>query len=293
MRPGMLVGPACRAGPQRQAHVQVPLGKRDLPVTGIIEETFSWGGNAVTRSLSRKQSVLLGLLVLTALGLGAVALFALGQRYGLGRDAFRVTAAFADVGGVEPGTRVRIQGIDAGDVEEIVPPAGPGAPVRLKLRLAGKYRHLVTNDARVQIAGEGLLPGNSLYTELSGSLGQINAALRDMRDGEGTLGKLVKSTEMYSEAVQSLHDVRTMVASVKQNADAIKSMPIIRNYVVDGYKELVRPHCKADVGAYAEWAIFTPGTAVLTSAGRKRPHRVARRLYDNKGEGTGNVLAPP
>ena len=112
-----------------------------------------------------------------------------------------------------------------------------------------------------------------------------------MRDGEGTLGKLVKSTEMYSEAVQSLHDVRTMVASVKQNADAIKSMPIIRNYVVDGYKELVRPHCKADVGAYAEWAVFTPGTAVLTSAGRTRLDRIAGWLNDNKEKGTEIVVA--
>ena len=82
-----------------------------------------------------------------------------------------------------------------------------------------------------------------------------------------------------------------MVASVKQNADAIKSMPIIRNYVVDGYKELVRPHCKADVGAYAEWAIFTPGTAVLTSAGRNRLDRIAGWLNDNKEKGTEIVIA--
>src|SRR5262245_20673057 len=86
--------------------------------------------HAVTRTLSRKQSVILGALVLLAIGLGAVALFALHERYGLGRDAVRVTAAFADVGGVEIGTRVRIQGIDAGDVEDILPPAAPGAPVR-------------------------------------------------------------------------------------------------------------------------------------------------------------------
>src|SRR5207248_1648175 len=39
-------------------------------------------------------------------------------------------------------------------------------------------------------AGKGtlgkLLTSDSLYTELSGSLGQINAALKDLREGEGT-----------------------------------------------------------------------------------------------------------
>ena len=34
------------------------------------------------------------------------------------------------------------------------------------------------------------------------------------------------------------------LASVKQNADAIKSLPIIRGYVVDPERELIRPTCK-------------------------------------------------
>jgi phospholipid/cholesterol/gamma-HCH transport system substrate-binding protein len=347
----------------------------------------------VTRSLSRKQSAILGLCVVLGIGLGALALFALGQRYGLGRDAVRVTAAFADVGGVEIGTRVRIQGIDAGDVEDILPPAAPGDPVRLKLRLAGKVRHLIGSDARVQIVGDGLLAGkivrivpgsagaapvmdgaelaghnapelstelaqaatklnsvlgqvnavldevrrgvgpagqvtqdvaqatarlnqllgkadaaladlqagkgtlgklltnDSLYGELTGALGQINAAVRDLRDGEGTLGKLVKSTEIYSEAVQSLHDVRAMVASVKQNADAIKTMPIIRSYVVDPYKELVRPHCASEARWYSEYLLFEPGTAVLTERGRGRLDAVADWLNAHRERGTEIVVA--
>jgi len=95
----------------------------------------------------------------------------------------------------------------------------------------------------------------------------------------------------YDEAIQTVKQVQEVAVSVKQNSDAVKSMPIIRNYVVDGYKELVRPHCKADVGAYAEWSIFTPGTAVLTSAGRTRLDRIAGWLNDNKEKGTEIVVA--
>lgn len=347
----------------------------------------------MSRSLSRVQALVLGSIVVLALGLAALALFTLNERYGLGRDSFRVTAGFPDIGGVEIGTRVRVQGIDAGEVEDILPPAAPSEPVRLKLRVAGKYRHLVGADARVQIVGEGLLPGkvvrilpgsataapvadgaelaalvapeltdeltqaagklnrvlgqvntvldevrrgvgpsgqithdiaqatarlnaalaradqtlsdlqqgkgtlgklltsDTLYTELTGSLAQINAAIKDVRDGEGTLGKLAKSTEVYSEALSSLHDVRKMVASVKQNADAIKAMPVVRNYVVDPYRELVRPHCRQYCKYYSEHLIFERGTAVLTSAGRRDLDEVGEWLNGHREPGAEIVVA--
>jgi phospholipid/cholesterol/gamma-HCH transport system substrate-binding protein len=347
----------------------------------------------VSRSLSRIQAWVLGSIVVLAIGLAALALFTLHERYGLGRDSFRVVAGFPDIGGVEIGTRVRVQGIDAGEVEDILPPAAAGEPVRLKLRVAGKYRHLVGADARVQIAAEGLLPGkvvrilpgrstaapitdgaelasvaapelvdelsqaagklnrvlgqvntvldevrrgvgpagqvtqdiaqattrlnavlakadtaladlqegrgtlgklltsDSLYTELTGSLAQINAAVKDLRDGEGTLGKLAKSTEVYNEALGSLQDVRRMVASVKQNSDAIKALPVVRSYVVDPYRELVRPHCKQYCMWFSEKWIFQPGTAVLTSEGRGELDGVAEWLNSHRERGAEIVVA--
>jgi hypothetical protein len=54
---------------------------------------------------------------------------------------------------------------------------------------------------------------------------------------------------------------------------------------------LVRPHCKADVGVYAEWAIFNPGTAVLTTQGRAWLDHIAGWLNDNKEKGTEIVVA--
>jgi phospholipid/cholesterol/gamma-HCH transport system substrate-binding protein len=311
----------------------------------------------VYRSLSRRQAVLLALVVLTGLGLGVLGLFAVGSRHWLG-GAFHVRAAFADAGGVEPGTRVRIQGLDAGEVEDIALPDRPGGPVVLRLRVAGKFRPLVGADAAVEIANESLfggkvvriLPGKSgappaaddallagrpaveltqelagavtrldrvlsevegtvrgvrqgkgslgklvrdegLYNDLTATVAEAKAVLRDVRKGEGTLGQLAQSKEAYTEAVKSLRDVRSMVSSVKQNADAIKALPVVRSYVRDANKELIRPDCKRLRKWYREAELFEPGHAVLTAGGRRRLDAAAGWLKQHKEAGSEVVVA--
>jgi phospholipid/cholesterol/gamma-HCH transport system substrate-binding protein len=344
----------------------------------------------MSRSLSRWQAAVLGLVVIVALALGGGALFVVGERTGWGGDSFHVIAGLPDVGGVEVGSRVRVQGIDAGEIEAILPPTRPGDPVKLRLRIAGKYHHLVGSDARVQIVSENLLAGKvvrivpgaaeappivdgaelaavvqpdlmegvalaagklnrlltevddamatfrrkdgsitqdladsarklnvvlakadaaldqiergdgtlgklikdkGLYDELTATLSDAKTALRDIQSGQGTLGKLVKDNEAYAEAMASIQDLRKMVASVKQNADAIKSLPVVRSYVVDPTKELVRPECKRSRQCFAETELFEPSKAVLTAAGKKRLEAAAEWLNGQKADGSEIVVA--
>jgi ABC-type transporter Mla subunit MlaD len=347
----------------------------------------------MTRELKRLQALVLGGIVIAALLMGGYALFAIGERRGLGSDAFNVQAGFRDIGGVEVGTRVRVQGIDAGEVVAIAPPAVPGDAVIVRLRLAGKFRPLVTNDAKIQIAAESLmgsrvlriLPGSpaaglvendamlaaaetadvldtvaqaanrlngllqeadatlaslrkgegaagkitqdlaqatgklngvlskvddtlarvqkgegslgkllgddKLYTELTDTLGQLKTAMSEIQSGNGTLGKLVKNNEVYAEALNSLQDMRRMIASVKQNADAIKALPVVRSYVVDAHKELVRPDCKRSRKWFAEDQLFEPGRAVLTSSGKRRLDEAATWLNEHKEANSEVVVA--
>ncbi|MCI0637510.1 MAG: MlaD family protein [Gemmataceae bacterium] len=347
----------------------------------------------MSRPLARWQALTLGSIVLAALAIGAWGLFQIDSRRGLDGSAFSVSAGFADIGGVAVGTRVRVQGIDAGEVEAIVPPAAPGDKVRVRMRIAGKLRHLVGQDAKVEIASENLLhgkivrilPGSSqaapvadgaeltalaatelsdsvaqataklhsilaeldctlgeirtgqgsagavakdlaqaagrlntvlakvdftldgvqkgegtlgqlvkndgLYKELSETLGQMKGALVEIRSGEGTLGKLVKNNEVYSEALQSIQDMRRMVASVKQNSDAIKSLPVVRSYVVDPHKELVRPDCKRYRKWFAEETMFEPGQAILSERGKKALDEVSAWVNGEKESNQEVVIA--
>src|SRR5947209_4906583 len=113
----------------------------------------------MTRSLSRWQAVLLGGVVLLGLGLSAAGLFAVGSRQWLWADTFHVRAGFKQIRGIEVGTRVRIQGIEAGEVVAVEPPVTPGSDVVVRLRIDGKLRHLVRADASVQIVSEGMIGG--------------------------------------------------------------------------------------------------------------------------------------
>jgi phospholipid/cholesterol/gamma-HCH transport system substrate-binding protein len=307
----------------------------------------------LSRSLTRMQAAVLGAVVLLGLALGVIGLFAAGSRHWL-PDAFHIRAGFADVGGVEPGTRVRVQGIDAGEVEAVEPPGAPGGEVTLRLRVAGKYRPLVTADSQVEIAGDGLLggkvvrilPGNpaagpagdnallrgkqgsdlaqatarlntvlaeaeivvagvregkgtvgklvrdeKLYNELTATLGEVKAALNEVRGGEGTVGMLVKSNEAYTEAIRSLQEVRGLVASVRQNSDAIKALPVVRSYVVDVNKELIRPDSERHRKWYDEAALFQPGKAVLTDRGRGHLDEAAAWMNGHKEDRSEVVVA--
>jgi phospholipid/cholesterol/gamma-HCH transport system substrate-binding protein len=291
----------------------------------------SFGSRLVSRQLSRLQAVVLGLVFVAGLGLGLFGLFAVGNRNGLDGSAFPVRAGFADIGGVEVGTRVRIQGIDAGEVEAIVPPSVAGEQVVLRLRVAGRLRHLVGSDARVQIASETLLNGkvvrivpgsargqpvqddallvslpttdltdgiaqatvklNHALTEIDTTLADVRGALQEVRSGEGTLGKLVKNNEVYAETLSSLQDVRKMVNSVKQNSDAIKALPVVRNYVIDPIKELIRPDCKRYRKWFPEDKLFEPGKAVLTGDGKKRLDEVSVWVNDAKDSAQDLIVA--
>jgi phospholipid/cholesterol/gamma-HCH transport system substrate-binding protein len=274
----------------------------------------------VSRHLTRLQSILLGLIIVAGLGLGLYGLFQAGARNGLDHTAFPVRVAFADINGVEVGTRVRVQGMDAGEVEAILPPAVPGDKVVLRLRVAGRYRHLVTADARVQITTETLLtgkivrilPGSSAAAavpddgelsavaaaDLADGLAQAAAKLNTVLskvdaslEGDGTLAKLAKSNEVYAEAMSSLQDVRKLVKSVQQNSDAIKSLPLVRSYVVDPNNVLMRPDCKRYRKWFAEDKLFDPGTAVLTATGKKLLDEASGWLNKDKESSQDVVVA--
>ena len=113
----------------------------------------------MSRSLSKLQAVFLGAVVVAGLALTGAGVFAVGSRQWLWSDTFHVVVGFSQIRGVEVGTRVRVQGIEAGEVETVEPPAEPGGEVLLRLRLGGRLRHLVRADASAQIISEGMIGG--------------------------------------------------------------------------------------------------------------------------------------
>lgn len=259
---------------------------------------------------------MLGLIVFAGIGLAMVGLFAIGSRGWFGKVPLHVRAGFRDIRGVEVGTRVRIHGIDAGEVIDILPPDSPDGPVLLRLALKDDYRRLVRARSTVQIVSEGMLGGKVLEihrgqlkpgqldepaaedallesensTELADVLGQVKQALEGIRNGDGTLGKLARDPQAYDALLDLLRQGRDTVASIGQSADALKEMPLVRDYVEDAAKLLVRPNCERNRQYFAESELFEPGRAVLTVQGRERLDRLAPWLEGMKHKGSEVVI---
>jgi hypothetical protein len=246
----------------------------------------------VSRSLSRWQAILLGAVVLLGLSLGGAGLFLVGGRTWFADHSFHVRSGFKNIQGVELGTRVRIKGIDAGEVVGIDPPATPGSDVVLRLRIDAKMRALLRSDATVQIVGEGLIGGkvieispgttggepvadNALLasrptTELADVLDQVKTTLGDVRNGEGAMGKEVMAT---------LGQTRDTMASFEKTSDAFRRLPIVSNYSKGARELLVRPgYERVRAGVFAENELFEPGRATLTGPGRQRLDAIADKI---------------
>jgi phospholipid/cholesterol/gamma-HCH transport system substrate-binding protein len=266
----------------------------------------------MSRSLTPLQAIVLGIVVLTGLALLTTGLFAVGSRQWLWSDTFYVTAAFPQIRGVEVGTRARVQGIEAGEVEAVLPPRSPGENVTLRLRLDGRLRGLIRSDAGVQIVGEGMIGGKVIEidpgtaaaeavadnaqlaarpaSDLTDVLAQVNIALSDLRDGQGTISKLLKDPQAYAHLLTLLQQTQQTMASFQQDADALKRLPVVRGYVEDPNALLVRPNCERNRQWFAETDLFEPGRAVLTVDGRHRLDDLAPWLAGLKHPGSEVVV---
>lgn len=172
-----------------------------------------------------------------------------------------------------------------------------------------------------------------LAREAKGTATEVRALAKDARetvasakgvidgvkDGNGTLAKLVRDDDLYTDARDTLSDVRKLIArtdkavgtlegemgnlkglvsdgrdtlrSVKQGSDALSKMPIVRSYVEDATALLVRPTMKRERWTFETSALFEPGTAVLTYAGQVHMNNMANILKENKPSGSEVVVA--
>lgn len=256
---------------------------------------------SVSRALTRWQAIILGVVVLLGLGTAAYGLFQVGDRQRLWSERFTLVVGFPRIQGVGVGTPVRVRGVDAGVVAGIDLPERESAdsPLTLRLNIDRRFQHLVFADATATIVNEGMIgakvieidPGKresgpvadgsrlaaGITTDVAGLLRQVQDMIAAVRQGQGTIGKLMTDEKAYSEVLTALEQTRRLMEksqatadSMKQDADAIKRLPIIRSYAEDPATLLVRPtHLRHRQTIPAD-ALFEPGRAILTEAGKAR-----------------------
>jgi len=108
----------------------------------------------VSRSLSRGNAILLAAVVLVAVGLGILGVFTLGGWFAGGH--FDMRAGFDEVRGVEPGTRVLIRGVPAGEVVAVERAADDGPAVVLRLRIKNEFRNDLREGVTARVIDVGM-----------------------------------------------------------------------------------------------------------------------------------------
>lgn len=316
----------------------------------------------MTRTLSIRQAATLGLVVVLCLATGVWGLFRVSAKSGLWAETCDLTIVSADAQNVEPGTPVRVRGIEYGRVTSVEP---SGDNVCIQVRLDRKARELLFADASATVQTKGVLGVSvvdikagtpkagpleapaipmqqtpdlaEVTAKLSAVAGRVDAILKEVQEGDGTLPKLLRDDAIYQDLKATSADTRKLVknldetttalrgdaqkslkgvnesveavrnelegmktfvrngqeavTAIKQDAEAIKSMPIVRSYVEDPVSALVRPECDKDRVVYGPEQLFQTGTSILTEEGRARLNECAAWLNSQRQKNSEVVVA--
>ena len=276
----------------------------------------------MTSSLSRLQLILCGGLVALGLGSAAYGIFAVGDRQHLWSGTFTVHVGFERIQGTSVGTAVRIRGLDAGTVTSIDLPteSRTDAPLVLRIELDPRCAKLLFADATAQIRSEGMVGGRVIELDpgtpergplangsiiaskpardLNDVIDQATVLVDNVKNGQGSLGKLLNDDKAYHEFAGTLEQTKQLmqrsqeaVASIQQDADAIKKLPLVRGYVEDSTSMLVRHTGERYRQVFSSEELFEPRRAVLTEAGQAKLRGLAEWLTSNRQKNSDVVVA--
>jgi phospholipid/cholesterol/gamma-HCH transport system substrate-binding protein len=111
------------------------------------------------------RGALVGAFVLGGLLLFGGGLFLIGDRRMLFEPQFELASTFGKVTGLQVGTRVRVAGLDAGEVLDIGLPGRPSERFRVRMRLREDLRQLVRTNSTAAVQTDGIV--GSAFIQIS------------------------------------------------------------------------------------------------------------------------------
>lgn len=164
--------------------------------------------------MPKNRLAIVGAFVVLGLLLFAVGLFLIGDRRMMFAETSEVYAEFAQIAGLQNGAKVRVAGMDAGEVEAIHVPATPSAKFRVRMRIREDLHPLLRLDSLATIQNDGLV-GNKFVQVESGT--DQSPIVPD--------GGTIQSREPFDLATmlqkmnESIDLVTTTIVEVKGNAE--------------------------------------------------------------------------
>ena len=158
-------------------------------------------------------------LVVAVLALAGFGMMRITNRQWQGRDTFEARATFDNIGGLEVGDRVRVQGIDAGVIQAIDPPEAPGRPVMLVLRIDARLRPLVRSDALTRIVTQGVV-GSKVIEIVPGA-----PEAPPLPDGGVLVAEPpIELADLLRDASESLRRVDAVAVAARQGLEEVNAI---------------------------------------------------------------------
>lgn len=184
-----------------------------------------------------------GLFLVGGFALFTGILFLVGNRQKAFSRHIEVYTEFSNIGGLANGAKVRVSGLDAGQIKKIEIPNSPSAKFRLELQLENKVRGMIRRDSVVSIDTEGVVgdkfvsirkgsdsaqevgPGTTLPSKepfdlsailekSSGLLNEVNGSIKDIRGRvDVTLDTITKTVNHADDMLVSVRPQIQKIAS--------------------------------------------------------------------------------
>jgi phospholipid/cholesterol/gamma-HCH transport system substrate-binding protein len=158
--------------------------------------------------------VKVGIFILGAGLLFGIGIFFIGDRKKVFSHNYEIYTEFASVNGLQAGSKVRVSGMDAGEIVGMYVPSRASQRFRLKLRIEDKLRPLVRLDSVATIETEGLV-GNEFLQVNKGSDGAKECPPNGTIPSKEPLDFAV----LMEQANELMKTTRGTIGSVGDNAD--------------------------------------------------------------------------
>src|SRR5216683_656976 len=151
----------------------------------------------------------IGLFVIGGLLLFGIGMFVIGDRHQAFARHTEYYSEFVNLAGLVNGAKVRVGGMDAGQVLAIAVPDSPSSRFRVKWRIDAKLRGLVRRDSIVTIGTEGIVGGTYLSVRPGSARALQAAALATIPSKEPMelSDLLARGTDLLNDAHGTLKDV--------------------------------------------------------------------------------------
>jgi phospholipid/cholesterol/gamma-HCH transport system substrate-binding protein len=182
------------------------------------------------------RNFFVGLFVLLGLTLFTVGIFLVGERHGAFARHIEFYTQFTNLDGLTRGSKVRVAGMDAGQIVDVGVPDSPSSRFRVKFQINQSLQGLVRTDSVVTIATEGVVGGTYLLVRPGSPRALAAAPLTTLPSQEP-----VDMSKLLDDGMVLLHDadknLNQVGAKLNGTLDEVTTTVANVNDIVVGLKQ--------------------------------------------------------